>query len=82
MAEKKLTFEQAAARLEEIVAQLEAGEQPLEQSLALYEEGAKLMKQCTALLDKAEQKVMKLHLAQTGVLEEVPFAPKEGEHGL
>ena len=77
MTEKKLTFEEAAARWEKIVAQLEAGEQPLEQSLALYEEGAKLMKQCTALLDEAEQRVMKLHLDQTGALEEVPFAPKE-----
>ena len=65
------------ARLEAIVAQLEAGEQPLEQSLSLYEEGAKLMKQCTTLLDKAEQKVMKLRLAETGELEEVPFLPKE-----
>ena len=35
------------------------------------------MKQCTALLDEAEQRVMKLHLDQTGALEEVPFAPKE-----
>ena len=77
MTEKKLTFEEAAARLEKTLAQLEAGEQPLEQSLALYEEGAKLMKQCTALLDEAEQRVMKLHLDQTGALEEVPFAPKE-----
>ncbi|MCI8827488.1 MAG: exodeoxyribonuclease VII small subunit [Ruminiclostridium sp.] len=77
MAEKKLSFEEAMARLEAIVAQLEAGEQPLEQSLSLYEEGAKLMKQCTTLLDKAEQKVMKLRLAETGELEEVPFLPKE-----
>ena len=75
MAEKKLSFEEAMARLEAIVAQLEAGEQPLEQSLSLYEEGAKLMKQCTTLLDKAEQKVMKLRLAETGELEEVPFLP-------
>ena len=77
MAEKKLSFEEAMARLEAIVAQLEAGDQPLEQSLSLYEEGAKLMKQCTTLLDKAEQKVMKLRLAETGELEEVPFLPKE-----
>ena len=35
------------------------------------------MKQCTTLLDKAEQKVMKLRLAETGELEEVPFLPKE-----
>ena len=41
MAEKKLTFEQAMARLEEIVAQLEAGDHPLAESLSLYEEGGK-----------------------------------------
>ena len=77
MAEKKLTFEQAMARLEEIVAQMEAGEQPLDQSLALYEEGAKLMKQCAAMLDKAEQKVTKLRVEATGELTEVPCAPLE-----
>ena len=73
MAEKKLTFEQAMARLEEIVAQLEAGDHPLAESLSLYEEGAKLMKQCVAMLDK----VMKLRLDETGELKEVPFVPEE-----
>ena len=77
MAEKKLTFEQSMARLEQIVAQLEAGEQSLDQSLSLYEEGAKLMKQCAAMLDKAEQKVMKLRVEPTGELNQVPFAPLE-----
>ena len=57
MAEKKLTFEQAMARLEEVVSRLEGGETSLDESLKLFEEGAKLMGQCTALLDKAEQKV-------------------------
>ena len=70
-------FEQAMARLEEIVAQLEAGDHPLAESLSLYEEGAKLMKQCVAMLDKAEQKVMKLRLDETGELKEVPFVPEE-----
>lgn len=74
MAEKKLTFEQAMARLEEIVTQLEAGDHPLADSLSLYEEGAKLMKQCTVLLDKAEQKVSKLSLDETGTLVQEPFA--------
>ena len=78
MAEKqKLTFEQALARLEEIVAALESGDRPLEQSRSLYEEGAKLMKQCTTLLDRAEQKVRKLSLDETGEVTEAPFTPKE-----
>lgn len=77
MAEKKLTFEQAMSRLEEIVAGLEEGDRPLDESLSLYEEGAKLMKQCNALLDKAEQKVMKLKVSDTGEVVTAPFAPKE-----
>lgn len=76
MAEKKLTFEQAMGRLEEIVAQLEAGDHTLDASLSLYEEGAKLMKQCVTMLDKAEQKVTKLRTDQNGALTEVPFTPE------
>lgn len=57
MAEKKLTFEQAMGRLDVIVAKLESGETTLDESLKLFEEGAKLMGQCTTMLDKAEQKV-------------------------
>lgn len=72
MAEKKLSFEQAMTRLEEIVTALEKGEAPLEQSLSLFEEGSKLLRQCTGMLDKAEQKVMKLTAAG-----EIPFEPAE-----
>lgn len=57
---KQPTFEEAMARLETIVAQLEKGDLPLEESLTLFEEGAGLMKLCTKALDQAEQKVMKL----------------------
>ena len=60
MAEKKLTFEKALARLEEIVSRLEAGDASLDESLKLFEEGAKLSSQCSAMLDKAEQKVSML----------------------
>ena len=53
---KKMTFEQAMTRLEEIVSQLENGEHTLEDALSLYEEGVKRMKQCVSMLDRAEQK--------------------------
>ena len=56
-AKKKLDFEGSMARLEEIVSLLEKGDAPLEQAMGLFEEGAKLTKECTAQLDKAEQKV-------------------------
>lgn len=57
MAERKLTFEQGAARLEEIVSRLESGEASLDESLKLFEEGSKLLGKCGAMLDAAEQKV-------------------------
>lgn len=76
MAEKKVTFEQAMARLEEIVKQLEQGDAPLEDALTLFEEGTRLMKKCTTQLDKAEQKVSKLLAGPDGNPMEEPF---EGE---
>ena len=76
MAEKKRSFEQNMTRLEEIVALLERGEAPLEESLKLFEEGTTLMKQCSNLLDKAEQKVTLLTAGPEGETQERPF---EGE---
>ena len=73
MADKKLTFEQAMKRLEELVSQLEKGEAPLEESLSMFEEGTKLMKQCSALLDKAERKITILTEGKEGTLTEQPF---------
>ena len=47
MSEKKATFEQQLARLEEIVAALEKGDALLADSLALFEEGTKLIASCS-----------------------------------
>ena len=60
MSAKKQTFEQKIARLEEIVAALEKGDAPLADSLALFEEGTKLIAYCSDQLAKAEQKIVKL----------------------
>ena len=73
MAVKKQSFEDAMARLEAIVVQLEKGECGLDESLKLFEEGAKLAGQCEELLDQAEQKV-NLLLAND---EEVPCEGEE-----
>ena len=48
MAEKKVSFEQAMDRLEEIVRQLEQGDAPLEEALSLFEEGTRLIKKCSS----------------------------------
>jgi exodeoxyribonuclease VII small subunit len=50
MAEKK--FEAALARLEELVAELEKGDLPLEQSLKFFEEGIKLSRICNRRLER------------------------------
>ena len=60
MAGKKLSFEQSMARLDEIVRHLEKGDMPLNDSLALFEEGTALIRSCEMQLDEAEQKVVKL----------------------
>ena len=73
MADKKMSFEQMLERLEKIVRLLEKGEAPLTESLSLFEEGTSLVKQCTVMLDSAEQKVMKLRKTETGEPEELPF---------
>lgn len=54
---KKMTFEEALKRLEEITACLESGNKPLEESIKLYEEGAELAAFCDKALKEAEQKI-------------------------
>ena len=54
---QKLTFEQALAKLEEIVSQIESGQVPLEESIAKYAEGTKLVDHCRKILDAAEKKI-------------------------
>ncbi len=55
--EKKHEFEDSLAELEKIVSELEAGERPLDESLALYERGMASLKQCHQILDKAEKRI-------------------------
>ncbi|WP_295748760.1 exodeoxyribonuclease VII small subunit [uncultured Oscillibacter sp.] len=77
MAAKKVTFEQQIARLEEIVSALEQGDVQLADSLALFEEGTKLIAACTKQLDQAEQQVVKLMKGPGGAPEELPFETTE-----
>jgi len=77
MAKKTLSFEESMQRLEEIVRFLERGDVPLEESLALFEEGAGLIAQCRKLLDSAEQKVIRLKKGSDGTPVELPFDTEE-----
>jgi exodeoxyribonuclease VII small subunit len=51
------SFEEAMIELEQLVAQMEAGELPLEASVAAYKRGSELVKYCAAQLDKVESQV-------------------------
>ncbi|MCS6846624.1 MAG: exodeoxyribonuclease VII small subunit [Anaerolineae bacterium] len=57
---EQLSFEQAFQQLEAIVAQLERGELPLDQSLELYARGQRLVAHCAQLLDQAELRVREI----------------------
>lgn len=70
---KNMSFEEMLKRLEEIVRALDNVETPLDTSLALFEEGAKLVRLCTDKLDAAQQKVTMLTTGTDGSVSEAPF---------
>ena len=70
---EKMTYEQAVARLDEIVHSMEKGDAPLEESLKMFEEGAALIAACGKMLDEAEQKVIKLKKNPNGKPIKLPF---------
>jgi exodeoxyribonuclease VII small subunit len=76
---KKMEFETALQRLEEIVKALESGELSLASSLELFEEGIKLSRFCHAKLDEAERKVEILVKKADGSMETQPFATEEDD---
>jgi exodeoxyribonuclease VII small subunit len=65
-------FEEAFARLNEIVRQLEAGETGLEESLQLYAEGMTLVGFCGLKLSEAEKKIEQLTSANVPRINETP----------
>ena len=62
----QMSFEQALARLEQIVQKLEAGDVSLEDSIALYSEGAALRTHCTAQLAQAQARIEQLQISPEG----------------
>jgi len=72
--DKKLSFEDAVKRLEEIVKILEKGEAPIEESLVLFSEATLLLKDCGDLLDTAEQQVRLITQGSDGTPIEIPFS--------
>jgi exodeoxyribonuclease VII small subunit len=61
-----LSFEQALAELEQIVARLESGQAPLEDSIRMYERGAALKAHCETRLEAARLRVEKIVVGAAG----------------
>lgn len=60
-----LSFEDAIKDLTQIVAKIEGGETPLEDSIAQYERGMSLIKHCRGILQSAEKKIEKISARDT-----------------
>ena len=73
--EKAPTFEESLAELESIVSAIEQGKIGLQDAIAQYEKGMKLIQRCRTVLAEAEAKVQQLQLAGDGTLEATPTEP-------
>lgn len=72
----EMSFEAALAELEQVVTRLERGDVPLEDSITLYERGAKLKAHCEARLQAAQMRVEAIRLAEDGTPKDTePFTP-------
>ena len=74
---EELDFEQAMKQIDAIVGRLEKGDVSLDESVKLFEEGTRLIRRCTELLDNAEQKVVLLQAGPDGKPTEQPFTAKD-----
>ena len=74
-----LSFDDALAELQRTVAALEAGGQPLEEAIALYERGVALQARCDRLLGAAELRVQQLVARAGGALEAREVSPDEAD---
>jgi exodeoxyribonuclease VII small subunit len=74
-----LMFDQALDELRSVVARLEEGGLPLEESIALYERGAALHEHCAGLLDAAEARIGRLVDGSGGAPRLVDLRPDDGD---
>ena len=73
-----LPFDKALEELQAVVARLEQGNLPLEESIALYERGVALHDHCSRLLDSAELRVQRLVDGAGGAPRAVDLRPDDG----
>lgn len=76
---EKFDFETALKRLEEIVGLLEAGEEPLEKSIELFEEAMALSAKCQERLQQIEGRIEQIVQGSKGELKREPLVGDESE---
>lgn len=82
---QEMSFEKAFERLEQILETMNEGKTPLQESLSLFEEAEKLIRNCTSRLTQAEQKVEMLIKSRNGEIQldanqkpqMQPYAPQQ-----
>ncbi|MGH9615379.1 MAG: exodeoxyribonuclease VII small subunit [Acidobacteriaceae bacterium] len=68
------SFEESLKQLEAIIAKLERGDLPLEESVRLFEEGVKLSNACKGDLEAAEGKIQILLKQKDGSMKAGSFS--------
>lgn len=77
--EQKLSYEQALERLSQIIRAMENEKIPLEESLALYEEGVAIVRRLSAELDQAERKIKILQQNAQGEIVAFDFVTEDSD---
>lgn len=75
--DKEVGFEENMKKLEEIAVELEKGDLDLDTSVKKFEEGMKISKECSEMLEKAEKKITMLIKGDDGELTEENFVQNE-----
>ena len=75
---KEISFEDGMEKLEQIANELEKGDLNLDESVKKFEEGMKISKQCSDMLQDAEKKITMLIKNSDGELQEENFIQEEG----
>ena len=78
MSEKKPKFEEAMARLEKIVSEMESGDLQLDDMLKKFEEGRKLVQLCSAELESIRQRIEKVTSAEPPKVEPLDILENRG----
>ena len=73
MAKKKIVFEEAVKRIDQIISSLESNSINLDDSIKYYEEALLLINECNSILDTVEGKVKKVVVTSVGDIVEEEF---------